>query len=265
MTVIVVALPVSIEFLPVSPSTSTPSSTALFGTARPFRKVCRQRAAVGARLFLAGRRALKADRSVRKRSSIAQAAVVTRVWKGSSRRLVGYRSNATVRTIRVLWCLRGPAWLLPPTKPAQARPWDRQPGSPAHRSRAHVGSAMGCRHPLAHRPSAARRIRPGPRQLSPNSPPCRHLTLGYSPTLVEEGITREFVCRIPYPRRPYDLLVQDIVKGQEKRHRSNSVFAGILQAPETSTRLSHCLHTAEDAGSNPASPTREIPRFAGET
>src|SRR3712207_3958530 len=33
------------------------------------------------------------------------------------------------------------------------------------------------------------------------------------------------------------------------------LFAGILQAPETSSKLSHCFHTAEVAGSIPASPT----------
>src|ERR687893_56863 len=32
------------------------------------------------------------------------------------------------------------------------------------------------------------------------------------------------------------------------------LFAGILQAPETSSNLSRCLHTAEVAGSKPASP-----------
>src|SRR5918995_4457302 len=37
--------------------------------------------------------------------------------------------------------------------------------------------------PLAHRPSAARQIRPQPRPLSYNSPPCSHLTLGYPPPL----------------------------------------------------------------------------------
>ena len=45
---------------------------------------------------------------------------------------------------------------------------------------------MGCRRPLAHRPSAARQFRSGPRPLSPTSPPCTHLTLGYSPKLVEK-------------------------------------------------------------------------------
>src|SRR5215208_8077025 len=34
-------------------------------------------------------------------------------------------------------------------------------------------------------PSGARRFRPGPRPLSPNSPPCTHLTPGYSPKLVD--------------------------------------------------------------------------------
>src|SRR5829696_5000093 len=83
-------------------------------------------------------------------------------------------------------CLGGPAWLPPPTNPALARPWDRQTGSLAHRSQAPVGSAMGCRRPLAHRPLAARQIRPGLRPLSPNSLPCTHLTLGYSLKLVEK-------------------------------------------------------------------------------
>src|SRR5918997_891281 len=92
------------------------------------------------------------------------------------------------------WCLRESAWLLPPADPAPAHPWDRQPGSPAHRSRAHVVSAMGCRRPLAHRPSAARRIRPGPQPPSPTSPPCTHLTLAYSPTLVKRRVLRS-----PYP------------------------------------------------------------------
>jgi hypothetical protein len=36
-----------------------------------------------------------------------------------------------------------------------------------------------------------------------------------------------------------------------------SVFAGILQAPQTSSKLSYCRHTAEVAGSNPVSPANE--------
>src|SRR5215218_7548254 len=107
----------------------------------------------------------------------------------SSRKSVGSRSTATARTTRAPWCLLGSAWLLPPTNPALARPWDRRTRSPVHRSRPHVGSAKGCRRPLAHRPSAARQIRPGPRPLSPNSPPCTHLTLGYSPELVEDAFS----------------------------------------------------------------------------
>src|ERR687898_2017298 len=101
------------------------------------------------------------------------------------RKSVGYRSTATAHTTRAPWCLRGPAWLLPQTNPALARPWDRQTGSLEHRNRMHVGSAMGYRSPLAHRPSAARQFRSGPRPLSPTSPPCTHPTLGYSPKLVE--------------------------------------------------------------------------------
>src|SRR5215218_7382554 len=111
----------------------------------------------------------------------------------SSRKLVGYLNIATARTTQAPWCLRGSAWLFPPANPAPARPWDRQPGSPAHRSRLHVGSAMGYRRPLAHPPSTARRIRPGPRPLLPTSPPCTHLTLAYSPKLVE-GPSRKCVC-----------------------------------------------------------------------
>src|SRR5918997_3178238 len=41
------------------------------------------------------------------------------------------------------------------------------------------------------------------------------------------------------------------------------LFAGILQAPETSSKPSRCLHTAEAAGSNPASPTSTMLRSAG--
>src|SRR5918998_6585570 len=125
---------------------------------------------------------------------------------------VGYRSTATARTTQALWCLREPAWLLPPTNPALARPWDRQPGSPAHRSRMHVGSATGYRRPLAHRPSAARQFRSGPRPLSPTSPPCTHLTLGYSPKLVEkllgEWASGERGSRkpgLPYARRSFGI------------------------------------------------------------
>ena len=59
----------------------------------------------------------------------------------------------------------------------------RQP--PLEVLRASVQSAMGCRRPLAHLPSAARQIRPEPRLLSPTSPPCAYLTLGNSPKLVE--------------------------------------------------------------------------------
>jgi hypothetical protein len=33
------------------------------------------------------------------------------------------------------------------------------------------------------------------------------------------------------------------------------LFTGILQSPETFCKLSHCFHTAEIAGSIPASPT----------
>src|SRR5215217_4089787 len=119
------------------------------------------------------------------------------IEKRNSRKSVGYRSTATARTTQAPWCLQGPAWLLPPTNPALARPWDRQTGSPAHRSQLHVGSAMGCRRPLAHRPSAARQIRPGPPPLSPNCPPCAHLTLGYASKLVNiefSDITQLILC-----------------------------------------------------------------------
>ena len=98
------------------------------------------------------------------------------------------RQSATARKTQALWCLRGSAWLLPPTKLAPARPWDRRTGSPVHRSRLHVGSAKGCRHPLAHRPSTARQIRPGPRPRHPLQP-CTHLTPGYSPKLVEDAFS----------------------------------------------------------------------------
>src|SRR5918997_210163 len=101
------------------------------------------------------------------------------------------RSTATVRTTRVPWCLRGPAWLLPPTNSAPARPLDPQTGSQGHRIRARVGSATGCRRPAAHRPSAARQIRPGPRPLSPNSLPYTHLTLAYLMKLVEGAFSRK--------------------------------------------------------------------------
>src|SRR5918993_3720924 len=108
----------------------------------------------------------------------------------SSRKLVDYLNTATARKTQAPWCLRESAWLLPPANPAPAHPWDRQPGSPAHRSRAHVVSAMRCRRPLALRPSAVRQIRPGPRPLSPTSPPCTHLTLVYSPILLEGWCSR---------------------------------------------------------------------------
>jgi hypothetical protein len=39
-------------------------------------------------------------------------------------------------------------------------------------------------------------------------------------------------------------------------------FAGILQAPVTFSKLSCCLHTAEVAGSNPASPTKKYLQMA---
>jgi hypothetical protein len=38
---------------------------------------------------------------------------------------------------------------------------------------------------------------------------------------------------------------------------TTSVFAGILQSPETSSKVSCSLHTAKVAGSNPASPTHK--------
>ena len=41
-----------------------------------------------------------------------------------------------------------------------------------------------------------------------------------------------------------------------------SLFAGILQGPGTSSKLSYCLHTAEVAGSNPASPTLKVFYFS---
>ncbi len=97
-----------------------------------------------------------------------------------------FAEPATARTTRAPWCLRGPAWLLPPSNPAPARPLDRRTGSPAHRSRARVGPATGCRRPLAHPPSAPRQNRPGPRPLLPTSPPCPHLTPGYSPEHLED-------------------------------------------------------------------------------
>src|SRR5919112_340466 len=116
----------------------------------------------------------------------------------SSRKLVGYLNTATARTTQAPWCLRGPAWLLPTTKLALARPWDRQTGSPVHRSLLRVGSAKGCRRPLAHRPSAARQFRPGPRPLSPISPPCTHLTLAYSPTLLEKESSEMRIARVQH-------------------------------------------------------------------
>jgi hypothetical protein len=42
-----------------------------------------------------------------------------------------------------------------------------------------------------------------------------------------------------------------------------SPFAGLWQAPETSSKLSHCFHTAEVAGSNPASPTTKYLQIVG--
>src|SRR5919112_1785431 len=44
--------------------------------------------------------------------------------------------------------------------------------------------------------------------------------------------------------------------GNTSRQRIGT-FAGILQAPEIPSKLSCCLHTAEVAGSNPASPTQK--------
>jgi hypothetical protein len=41
------------------------------------------------------------------------------------------------------------------------------------------------------------------------------------------------------------------------------LFAGVLQAPERPSKPSHCFHTAEVAGSIPASPTWRKPFFAG--
>ena len=41
-----------------------------------------------------------------------------------------------------------------------------------------------------------------------------------------------------------------------------SIIAGILQSPESSSKLSCCLHTAEVAGSNPASPTKKYLQMA---
>src|SRR5688500_7652876 len=124
----------------------------------------------------------------------------------SSRKSVGSRSTATARTTRAPWSLRGSAWLLPPTNPALARPWDRQRGSPAHRSQVHVGSAMVCQRPLAHRPSAAQQIRLGLRPLSPTSPPCTHLTLGYSLTLLEKEFSEMSIA----PVQHYERLSPDL-------------------------------------------------------
>jgi hypothetical protein len=47
-------------------------------------------------------------------------------------------------------------------------------------------------------------------------------------------------------------ISRNVWKGVDAKIRQ---FAGILQAPETFSKLSHCFHTAEVAGSNPASPT----------
>ena len=41
------------------------------------------------------------------------------------------------------------------------------------------------------------------------------------------------------------------------------LFAGVLQAPGIFRELSYCLHTSEDAGSNPASPTKKYLQIAG--
>src|SRR3712207_2902556 len=43
------------------------------------------------------------------------------------------------------------------------------------------------------------------------------------------------------------------------------LFAGISERQRTTTTLWICLHTAEVAGSNPASPTQKMCRFAGKT
>src|SRR3712207_1820838 len=56
----------------------------------------------------------------------------------------------------------------------------------AKRNETHGKGHDYAQRPLAYRPSAARQIRLGPRPLSPTSPTCTHLTLGYSPPLVEE-------------------------------------------------------------------------------
>src|SRR5829696_6893012 len=119
----------------------------------------------------------------------------------SSRKLVDYLNTATARKTQAPWCLRESAWLLPP-----AYPWDQRIGSPAHRSRLHVGSEKGCWRPLALRPSAARQIRPGPRPLSPISPPCTHLTLAYSPTLLEKEFSEKRIA----PVQHYERLSPDL-------------------------------------------------------
>src|SRR5215212_2188413 len=52
----------------------------------------------------------------------------------------------------------------------------------------------------------------------------------------------------------------------EKRVKDQILrFAGMLQAPESFSKVSRCLHTAEVAGSSPASPTRQKTAFAGKT
>ena len=50
-----------------------------------------------------------------------------------------------------------------------------------------------------------------------------------------------------------------------RKRAATARFGRRLQAPEISSKLSCCLHTAEDAGSIPASPTLKIPASVGKS
>jgi hypothetical protein len=147
-----------------------------------------------------------------------------------------------------------------------------------HRVRAAIGGAFDLDAPV---------LRAHSDELDDVRSPSTTSTLGGSPSMPEilpdrhSGLLFERLEHPPSPARPDPGSAKNIrappfvqqprsdpAESPEHLRKTTThkirPFPVILQAPETSSKPSRCLHTAEIAGSKPASPTLKICRFAGE-